>query len=255
MSGDFQEKVVLVTGGASGIGKETVQQFLAEGAKVVFTDLNEAKGNALCASSDYPDRLRFKRQDVAEEADWEAVFDFVRTEFGTLDVLVNNAGIAISTPLEKMSLEEWRLQHAVNLDAVFLGTRFAIKEMKGRGGAIVNISSVAGEVGIFAAPAYCSSKAAVLNFTKATALYCGQYKYNIRVNAILPGYTETPLVEDVMAQQGSPGSFGEKLKSMHPIGHFGEPADIAAGILFAASDKARFMTGSAIPIDGGYLAQ
>lgn len=255
MGKEFEGKVVLITGGASGIGKETARHFLIEGAKVLITDLNSEGGEAFCRDAPYSENAAFFKHDVATEEGWQDAMSFVREKFGKLDILVNSAGIAISTPLEDMTLKEWQFQNSVNLDGTFLGVKYAIKEMKGRGGAIVNIASIAADVGIFAAPAYCASKAGVKNFTKAAALYCAHYKYNIRVNAIMPGYIETPMVEGVLKQQGTPGSFGEKLRELHPMGHFGQPEDIAAGILFAASDKAKFMTGSAIPIDGGYLAQ
>ncbi len=255
MSGDFEGKVALITGGASGIGKETARQFLLEGAKVLITDINEEAGLEFCESAPRPTNVAFCKHDVSTEEGWENAISCLNEKFGRMDILVNSAGIAISTPLEEMSLKEWQMQNGVNLDGTFLGVKSAIKEMKGHGGSIVNIASIAADVGIFAAPGYCASKAGVKNFTKAAALYCAQYGYKIRVNAIMPGYIETPMVEGVLKTQGEPGSFGEKLRKMHPIGHFGQPEDIAAGILFAASDKAKFMTGSAIPIDGGYLAQ
>ncbi|MBL4907398.1 MAG: SDR family oxidoreductase [Sneathiella sp.] len=255
MSGEFEGKVALITGGASGIGKETARQFLDEGAKVLITDINEKAGKEFCENVPQKENVAFCKHDVSTEEGWETVRTFLEDRFGQLDILVNSAGIAISTPLEEMSLKEWQMQNGVNLDGTFLGVKFAIKEMKARGGAIVNIASIAADVGIFAAPGYCASKAGVKNFTKAAALYCAQYGYKIRVNSIMPGYIETPMVAGVLKTQGEPGSFGEKLRKMHPIGHFGQPEDIAAGILFAASDKAKFMTGSAIPIDGGYLAQ
>ncbi len=255
MTGEFSGKVALVTGGASGIGRETVRQFIAAGASVLVTDINETGGFALCEEIGQADRIRFFKLDVASEEAWETAMEFNRAVFGRLDILVNSAGIAISTPLEEMSLKEWQFQNSINLDGTFLGVKNAILEMKEKGGAIVNIASIAAEVGIFAAPGYCAGKAGVKNFTKAAALYCAQYGYKIRINAIMPGYIETPMVSGVLKQQGTPGTFGEKLRKLHPVGHFGQPEDIAAGILFAASDKAKFMTGSAIPIDGGYLAQ
>ncbi|MBL4666668.1 MAG: SDR family oxidoreductase, partial [Sneathiella sp.] len=248
MKQEFEGKIVLITGGASGIGKETARQFLLEGAKVLVTDLNTELGEAFCRGAPNSENVAFFHHDVATENGWQNAMSFVREKFGKLNILVNSAGIAISTRLEDMTLEEWQFQNSVNLDGTFLGVKYAIKEMKGVGGSIVNIASIAADVGIFAAPAYCASKAGVKNFTKAAALYCAHYKYNIRVNAIMPGYIETPMVEGILQQQGTPGSFGEKLRELHPMGHFGQPEDIAAGILFAASDKAKFMTGSAIPI-------
>lgn len=252
--GEFDNKVVLVTGGASGIGRETALQFLKQGAKVLITDLNSDGGEDVLKEAG-SDNIAFFRHDVSSEESWQQAMAYLHDVFGPADILVNSAGIALSDKLEDMSLERWQLQQAVNLDGTFLGVKYAIKDMKEKSGAIVNIASIAGEVGIFAAPAYCASKAGVKNFTKAAALYCAQYKYKIRVNAVMPGYIQTPMVEDVLSQQGTPGTFGEKLRKMHPIGHFGEPLDIAEAIMFAASNRSKFMTGVAIPIDGGYLAQ
>ncbi len=172
-----------------------------------------------------------------------------------MDVLVNCAGVSFSDPLEDMTLARWRLQQAVNVDGTFLGVKYAIKEMKARKGAIVNIASIASDVGIFAAVGYCATKGAVKTFTKAAALYCAQYKYDIRVNAIQPGYIETVMVTDVLDVHPQKEALANKIQKMHPMGHFGEPDDIPAGILFAASEKAKFMTGASILIDGGYLAQ
>lgn len=255
MPGDFQDKIVMITGGASGIGRETARQFLMEGAKVLITDLNEEAGLAFCAATDFPDRIAFLKHDVSTEESWEDAIEFLNNRFGRLDILVNSAGIVLSIPLEEMSLKQWRFQNAVNLDGTFLGVKYAIGNMKGRGGAIVNIASIAADVGMFAAVGYCASKAGVKNLTKASALYCAHHGYNIRVNAIMPGYIETPMVDNIFAPLDEPDMLKKTLERMHPMGHFGQPEDIAAGILFAASEKAKFMTGSAIPIDGGYLAQ
>lgn len=255
MSGDFQDKVVMITGGASGIGREAARQFLKEGAKVLITDLNEEAGQAVCAESNNPDRIAFLKQDVSTEESWEKAIEFLNDRFGRLDVLVNSAGIVLSIPLEEMSLKQWQHQNAVNLDGTFLGVKYAIGNMKGRGGAIVNIASIAADVGMFAAVGYCASKAGVKNFTKAAALYCAHHQYNIRINSIMPGYIETPMVETIFEPVENSDFLKKTLERMHPLGHFGQPEDIAAGILFAASEKAKFMTGSAIPIDGGYLAQ
>ncbi len=253
--GEFSGKVIVVTGAASGIGKATVRQFLAEGAFVVGTDINVEAGSKLSDEINNPAKFHFLQHDVANEDAWVQVLKDVKSIYGPLDVLVNSAGISFSDPLEDMTLERWRTQQAVNMDGTFLGVKHAIHEMKGRGGAIVNIASIASDVGIFAAVGYCATKGAVKSFTKAAALYCAQYNYNIRVNAIQPGYIETPMVRDVLDVHSHKDVLEKKIRDLHPLGHFGEPDDIAAGILFAASDKAKFMTGASIPIDGGYLAQ
>jgi 3(or 17)beta-hydroxysteroid dehydrogenase len=214
--------------------------------------LNESAGRAI--AHEYDD-LHFVKHDVTREESWEKAITAMQDKCGPMDVLVNSAGVSFSDPLEDMSLDRWRLQQAINVDGTFLGVKYAIKEMKSRKGAIVNIASIASDVGIFAAVGYCATKGAVKTFTKAAALYCAQYKYDIRVNAIQPGYIETPMVTDVLGVHQNQDILTEKLKKMHPMGHFGEADDIAAGILFAASEKAKFMTGASIPIDGGYLAQ
>ncbi len=253
--GEFSGKVVLITGGASGIGRATALQFLAEGASVMITDVNTAAGDRLIAEQGERPDFAFQPLDVTSEEDWQAAVAALNAKFGPMDVLVNCAGVSFSDPLEDMTLDRWRLQQAVNVDGTFLGVKYAIKEMKARKGAIVNIASIASDVGIFAAVGYCATKGAVKTFTKAAALYCAQYKYDIRVNAIQPGYIETAMVTDVLNLHPQKEVLENKIKKMHPMGHFGEPDDIAAGILFAASEKAKFMTGASIPIDGGYLAQ
>lgn len=249
---EFSGKVVLVTGGASGIGRATALQFATAGAKVLITDVNEAGGNAVCSEHT---ALHFAKHDVASEEGWQDVIRILNEKCGPMDILVNSAGVSFSDPLEDMTLARWRLQQAVNIDGTFLGVKYAIKEMKTRKGAIVNIASIASDVGISAAVGYCATKGAVKSFTTAAALYCAQHKYNIRVNAIQPGYIETPMVMDALETHQTPDLLAAKIKQLHPMGRFGEPDDIAAGILFAASDKAKFMTGASIPIDGGYLAQ
>jgi 3(or 17)beta-hydroxysteroid dehydrogenase len=255
MSGEFSGKSVLVTGGASGIGKATVCQFFEQGANVLVTDINEEDGRALVDRLDEPSRVQFFKLDVASEKNWEDAIDFHKATFGRLDILVNSAGISIDKPLEEMPLKDWQFQNSINLDGTFLGVRNAIREMKHEGGAIVNIASILADVGFFGATGYCAGKAGVKNFTKAAALYCAQYGYKIRINAVMPGYIDTPMVQNALEKQGNPNYLAEKLRKLHPVGHFGEPEDIAAGVLFCASEKAKFMTGTSIPIDGGYLAQ
>ncbi|WP_025900095.1 SDR family NAD(P)-dependent oxidoreductase [Sneathiella glossodoripedis] len=250
--GEFSGKNVFVTGGASGIGHATALKFIEQGATVLITDLNEKAGTEIANNHE---NLFFAPHDVADEKSWQQAIAKMKSICGSMDILVNCAGVSFSDPLEDMTLERWRQQQAVNVDGTFLGVKYAIREMKERKGAIVNIASIASDVGIFAAVGYCATKGAVKSLTKAAALYCAQYKYDIRVNAIQPGYIETPMVTDVLHINKDAERLAQKLKKMHPLGHFGEPDDIAHAILFAASDRAKFMTGTSIPVDGGYLAQ
>ncbi|MFT6559303.1 SDR family NAD(P)-dependent oxidoreductase, partial [Sneathiella sp.] len=161
MSGEFSGKSVLVTGGASGIGKATVCQFFEQGANVLVTDINEEDGRALVDRLDEPSRVQFFKLDVASEKNWEDAIDFHKATFGRLDILVNSAGISIDKPLEEMPLKDWQFQNSINLDGTFLGVRNAIREMKHEGGAIVNIASILADVGFFGATGYCAGKAGV----------------------------------------------------------------------------------------------
>jgi NAD(P)-dependent dehydrogenase (short-subunit alcohol dehydrogenase family) len=173
--------------------------------------------------------------------------------FGKLDILVNNAGVMLWKKIEETSIEEWRWLMRVNLDGVFLGTKYAMGAMKkSGGGSIINISSAAGIVGTLDTSAYHASKGGVRIFTKAAALECSKagYDLNIRVNSVHPGVIKTPMVEALFEDEN-------KMKtalSWHPIGFFGEPNDVANGVLFLASDESKFVTGSELVIDGGWTA-
>ena len=261
MPGRVQDKVAIVTGAASGIGAATARLLAREGAQVVLTDLNTAEGEAVAASIRAAGaEALFLEHDAADEAAWERVIAATLTRFGRLDVLVNNAGIAGSgSPPDEQSLEDWRRLMAVNLDGVFLGTKHAIRAMKRNqpkpGGSIVNISSILGLVGGTRSGAYTASKGGVRLYTKSAALACAREGIGIRVNSVHPGYIRTPLVEASFAQRGDPEEVLRKTEALHPIGHLGEPKDIAYGILYLASDEAKFVTGAELVIDGGYTAQ
>jgi len=248
-------KVALVTGGGSGLGEATVKRFAEEGAHVVVTDINaeqaervfqeiQAKGGS--AEHHY--------QDVTDERAWDTLIDMILKDHGHLDVAVNNAGIVIRGSVEDTSLEDWRKTQAVNLDAVFLGTRAAVKAMKSGGGSIINISSIEGMIGEPTAAAYNASKGGVRIFTKSVALHCAAEGYNIRVNSVHPGFITTPLVENAIA--AAPPEEGaamlERVLNEIPMGAMGEPLDIANGCLFLASEESRYMTGSELVIDGGF---
>ncbi len=180
-------KVALMTGGALGLGRASALLLAREGARVVVTDIKESEGK--CAADEIVDaggEAIFLRHDVASEGDWRRALETTLSRFGRLDVLVNNAGVALAADVEHTSLEQWRWVMSINLDGVFLGTKVAIEAMKKTGGgSIINLSSIAGIIGVPGVAAYCASKGAVRNFTKAVALHCAQA--GIRVNSIHPG--------------------------------------------------------------------
>lgn len=246
-------KICVITGAGRGIGKAIAESFVAEGATVIVTDkdvnLGENVANKL--SSD------FVRLDVSSEEDWT----LFATNYPRIDVLVNNAGITgfergmVAHDPENASLADWRAVHAVNLDGTFLGCRYAIGAMRESGsGSIINISSRSGMVGIPAAAAYASSKAAVRNHTKTVALYCAQAGLNIRCNSIHPAAVLTPMWEPMLGQgQDRERRMAAFVKDT-PLKRFGEPREVAALAVLLASDDAAYMTGSELTIDGGILA-
>lgn len=244
-------KVALISGGARGMGAEEAKLFAREGAKVVIGDILEAEGKQTEAEvNEIGGDCLFVRLDVTNEADWKAAVGAAVARFGKLDILVNNAGIFRGAKVEDTSTEEWDQVMDINAKGVFLGTKVAIPEMrKAGGGSIVNISSVAGLVGNPFISAYNASKGAVRIFTKSTAV---QYaKEGIRANSIHPGVIETPMTQDVVNEP----DFKEFRLSANPISRLGQPADIAYGVLYLASDEASFVTGSELVIDGGWTAQ
>ena len=256
MAGRVKDKVVLISGAAEGIGAASARALGAEGAKLVLTDINDNGVKAFAAELERSGTPAVAlRHDVTDEAGWEAAMALACSRFGKLDVLVNNAGIAFVGPTEDTTLEAWRRMLAVNLDGVFLGTKHAIRAMKGKGGSIINVSSILGIDGAATAAAYCASKGGVRLFTKAVALECGEAGNGIRVNSIHPGYIHTSMFDADIAAFGSREAKMKKVSALHPIGRIGQPEEIAAGIVFLASDESSFMTGSELVIDGGYTAR
>ena len=265
-----KDKVALVTGGASGIGKECALLLAKEGAKVVITDINEDEGGKVVdeIKANGSDAI-FLKHDVSKEEDWKRVIEQTLQKFGKLDVLVNNAGVLLPKDIENTSLDEWRWSMSISLDGVFLGTKYGVGAMKKSGdGSIINISSIYGIVGCLS-PTYNTSKGGVRIFTKSAALHCAQAGYNIRVNSVHPSYIWTPMIEEFVKTpmvEKFAESLGVKLQgdveagrkfidNLHPIGHMGEPIDVAYGVLYLASDESKFVTGSELVIDGGYTAQ
>jgi NAD(P)-dependent dehydrogenase (short-subunit alcohol dehydrogenase family) len=253
--GRVQGKVALVTGAGLGLGRATSLFLAKEGAKLVVTDIDDKlaaqTAEAIAAAGGEALPLR---HDVSNPDDWPAVMAAVEKKFGRLDVLVNNAGIAIAKTIEDTTLAEWRRTMAVNLDGVFLGCQAGIGLMKKTGGSIVNLSSIDGIIGEADLAAYCASKGGVRTLTKAVAVHCAEQKYGIRCNSIHPGYIWTPQTENYLRDLGRLEEERAKALSRHPIGFLGEPNDIAWMVLYLASDESKFVTGAEMVVDGGYLA-
>lgn len=196
-------------------------------------------------------------QDVTDETMWQTVVADIIEQCGRLDVLVNNAGIAIPGTVEDTSLEDWRKTQSVNMESVFLGTRAAIPAMRQDGGSIINISSIEGIVGEPKMAAYNASKGGVRIFTKSAALHCAEQDYPIRVNSVHPGFIQTPLIEGALASMPADEAqamFARVVGNI-PLKKLGSPVDIAHACLYLASDESAYMTGSELVIDGGYTAK
>lgn len=248
------DKVCLITGGASGLGRGAAKRLAAEGARVVIADRNAEGGAAVAAELGAPHR--FEPLDVTDEAGWERVIAATLAAFGRLDVLVNSAGIAVWGNIERLSLADWRLQHAVNADGTFLGCRAAIGAMKATGGgSIINLSSVAGLIGVPDAAAYCSSKGAVRLLSKSVALHCARAGYNIRCNSVHPSFIDTPMVDGVVGAAKDQAKMRAMVEHAAPLGRIGQVDEVASLILFLASDESKFITGSELAVDGGLTAQ
>lgn len=257
--GRLENKVAIISGGALGIGEADCILFAREGAKVVIADINEAAGR------DLEKRIKqegneaiFMRLDVSQEADWQRVMADTIAQYGKVNILVNNAGVSLGKDIEETTLEKWNWLMGINATGVFLGTKYAILNMKENGErcSIVNRSSIDGQIaepGLFA---YCASKGAVTILTKSAALACGAKGYKIRINSVHPGYVHTALTEQEAADSGmTPEEYFAKVGAQHPIGYIGTPMDIAYGDLYLASDESMFTTGSELTIDGGWTAQ
>ena len=249
----LKDKVALVTGGAMGLGRAMALLMAREGASVVVTDMRDADcANVVTEIEKAGGAAHFFHHDVSKEDEWVNAVDGAVKVFGRLDVVVNNAGIAIPGTAEELSLADWRKLMSINLDGVFLGVKHGIRAMKAakKGGSIINLSSIEGLIGDPELAAYCSSKGGVRLLTKSAALYCAKTGTGIRVNSVHPGYISTPMV-----QQAEDEAHIKALIALHPVGHLGEPDDIAWGVVYLASDESIFMTGAELVIDGGYTAQ
>jgi 3(or 17)beta-hydroxysteroid dehydrogenase len=251
--GRLQDKIALISGGASGIGRAAAQLFADEGATVVIADRAEAAAQAAVAA--IGGGAAFQRLDVTAEDDWIAVTDALKRDHGRLDIVVNSAGVSLLKDIEATTLDEWRALMAVNLDGTFLGCKHAVRVMKERGGgSIVNMSSVAGLIGAGNLTAYCASKGGVRLLTKAVALHCARKGYNIRCNSVHPSFADTPMLESILAAARNPEKLAANFTAAAPLGRLAQPIEVARTILFLASDESAFTTGAELVVDGGLTA-
>lgn len=259
-------KTALVSGAARGIGAAIAQALAQAGAAVVVSDVAEGAGReTVAAIVKAGGRAAFQKLDVTQESQWQAAIAASIAQFGGLDVLVNNAGIETSALLTQCSLEDFRRVQQVNVEGVFLGVKHAVAAMSpggaaGRGGSIVNLSSVAGLIGTTGHIAYHASKGAVRLLTKAAAVECAQLGTGVRINSVHPAIVATAMgtqfVQDFVDLKIMPdyATSEAAFKAAHPMGRFGAPSDIASAVLYLASDAARWITGSELVLDGGYTA-
>lgn len=253
-------KIALVTGAASGLGEASARLLAREGAKVVLADINDAAGKRVLRQiKAQGGQGIFVQLDVAREEDWAAAMALVKKRFGRLNIAVNCAGtnIARSFPTDT-TLADWRFLMSINLDGVFLGTKHALALMRDSrpvNGSIINISSIMGLVGAPDIGAYNASKGGVRLYSKSVALSCAEQRLNVRVNSIHPGFIDTPLLRKAMARFNDDAEAQRTYDALQPVGHLGQPEDIAYGVLYLASDESKFVTGSELVIDGGCTAR
>ncbi|MDC0765203.1 SDR family oxidoreductase [Brevibacillus sp. AG] len=245
----LENKVAIVTGGASGIGETTVRLFAKEGAKVVIADFSP-RGNELAEELNQAgfDAL-FVKTDVTKEDEVKNMVNTTVEKFGKVDILFANAGIAKDAPGHLLSMDDWQRTIDINLTGVFLCDKYVIEQMlaQGTGGAIVNCGSIHSHAGKAGVTAYSSAKGGVKLLTQTLGLTYA--KQGIRVNAVCPGYIDTPLIA------GRDEALNEHLIGLHPMGRLGKPEEVAKAVLFLASDDASFVTGTSLLVDGGYTAQ
>ena len=247
----LQNKIAIVTGGSKGMGRSEALLFAKEGATVIVCDIDEEEGQIVANEiAESGGNAKFVYCNVTSESDWDHLVRYVASEYGSLDVLVNNAGLSSASTKEQLSSEWWYRIMDVNSTGVFLGTKLAAEMMKDQGyGSIINISSIMGFVGgEYGHPAYHASKGAVRIFTKAMAVRYGPH--GVRVNSVHPGFM--PAMSS--ASHKSNGPRDEYIKRT-PLRRQGEIIEVANGVLFLASDEASFITGTELVIDGGYIAQ
>ncbi|TXH05839.1 MAG: glucose 1-dehydrogenase [Nevskiaceae bacterium] len=255
--GRVQNKVAIVTGAASGVGKEDALLLAREGAKVVLTDLNEADGTKVAAqiNASHAGSALFVKHDIASEDDWKAVMAQTEATFGGLDILVNNAGILMYGNIEDTSLATWQKIQRVNADGYFLGCHYAVPAMKKRGGgSIINMASISAIGGQGSFCAYAASKGAVTAMTRSIAAHCRMELNNIRCNSVHPDGIMTPMVANLHSSMPKGTKTAVRMMDQKQMmARFAQPMDIANLVLFLASDESKFISGAELRIDNGYL--
>ncbi len=248
---NLKDKVVLITGGASGLGKATAQRFNDEGAKVVIADINEDGEKIAKSLSD----AIFIKTDVTDHKAVKASIDKTVEKYGSVDVIFNNAGIdGEQKPTGESTIENWEKVRQIDLDGAFYYLKYGLEQMKKQeGGVIINTASTAGLVGFDNIPPYTAAKGALVALTKSTAMEYAEY--GIRVNAIAPSVVKTALVEHFIESSDDPEATEKEFNELNPMPDWIQPEDVAAAVAFLASDDARYITGHTLPIDGGYVAQ
>ena len=249
-------KVALVTGGAMGIGEAVCLRMAGEGAAVAVTDLDDVRGEAVAAAiRKAGGQAAYWHLDVSAEAEVARVFAEVKQRFGPVSILVNNAGIAgANKPTHELTVEEWEQVQAVNVRGVFLGTKHVIPQMREAGrGSIINLSSIYGLVSAPDVPPYHASKGAVRMMSKTDALLYAADR--IRVNSVHPGFIWTPMVDGFLQTQADPAAAKQATAALHPLGHMGDPDDIAWACVYLASEESKFVTGTELVVDGGYTCR
>ena len=239
----FKNKIALVTGAETGIGKSVVKKLLSEGCKVIGTNFSQShlKNNQ---------NLEYYTIDVTQEEQWKNLKEYLEKKYKKIDILINNAGIRVSGDVEKTSLELWNHVLSTNITSIFLGCKYTLPLLKkSKIGSIVNLASITSIRGAKNMLAYATSKSAIVSFTASLAL--DLVKYKIRVNAVAPGAIDTQMVTSLKKEINSIAKYNIRMKEAHPIGRIGYPQEVANLVCFLASEEASFMTGSTIPVDGG----
>jgi len=252
-------KVALVTGAASGLGRATALRLAEEGARVMVTDWEDRGGSeTVDLIKAAGGEAKYRHQDVSKEEEWQATIAEILATWGRLDVLVNNAAVIIAKSIRDTTLKDWQWQNSIALDGVFLGVKYGSEAMEqSGGGSIINISSVAGILGLDRSAAYCAAKGGVRLLTKAAAAEFARLKNGVRVNSVHPGVIHTPGVDSTIRKYGAGGKEDQvraRFESMSPLGRLGEPSDIANGVLYLASDESKYMHGAELVIDAGFSA-
>lgn len=257
-------KTGVITGGASGIGEATALLFAKEGCTVIIADIDIDNGNRVYNSIvKEGGNAAFIRHDVVREESWKTLIAEIEREYGALDIMVNNAGIGFAKTITEMSYDEWRNVMKVNLDSVFLGLKYSLGIIRkgGRGGSIINVSSVAGIVAAPGAAAYCASKAGIRLLTKSAALESAAAGDNIRINSVHPAGVDTPIWKKSNWWNEFSKTHGGDEKALKcmaqgiPLKRMAKADEIASGILYLASDDSKYVTGAELVIDGGFSIQ